>query len=102
VEEKKRGRGRPRKDPFADLDEVFTAEAQAADDVTLRAIVSKNKMGEITAKEAMKADEDVIRLKGELSEARRPYQETAKDCEAKAMYCRKIASDRGRPLPGTE
>lgn len=102
MEKQKRGRGRPRKDEFADLDETFTSEAQAADDETLRAIISKNKMAEITAKEACKSDEDVERLTGALKELKRPYKETAKAADLRARFCRKVASDRGRPLPGTE
>lgn len=102
MEEKKRGRGRPRKDEFQDLDEAFKSIAQAADDEALKAIISKNKLGEITAKVAMKMDEDVIRLKGESREATRPYRETISACDTRAKYCAKVASDRGRPLPGTE
>lgn len=98
----KRGRGRPKKEEFADLDEGFKTLAQAADDDMLKAIISKNKLGEITAKVAMKMDEDVIRLKGESKEATRPYRETIAACDLRARFCSKVASDRGRPLPGAE
>jgi hypothetical protein len=98
----KRGRGRPRKDEFADLDEGFKSEAEGATEEQLKAIISKNKLGEITAAAAMKSDEDVQRLSGELKEARRPYKETATACDTRAKYCAKVASDRGRPLPGAE
>jgi hypothetical protein len=100
--EQKRGRGRPKKDPFADLDESFKSEVESASEEHLKALISAAKMGEITAKHAMKEDEDVTRLRGELKEAARPYRETAKACDLRAQYCRKVAEDRGRPLPGAE
>ena len=84
----KRGRGRPKKDPFEKVSDAFKQRVQAAESVeAVNAIVADvAKMQEANAA-AMQSDPEVIQLREALKLELADYKETMKRCKQELAFC---------------
>lgn len=94
------GRGRPKKDKYADLPGEFREAVAGADDKKINDEIQKAALYAEALTEAKEADDDLKNAKEVAKEAGRTYREGAKICKLKVAYCRDILRNRGRELPG--
>lgn len=89
------GRGRPKKDEFADLpadwkDEVVAMTRESIDEEIAK--VAKQEQENVDAK---KADPDLENLKWQVKEASAPYREASKMNKLKIKYAIQVLGDKG-------
>lgn len=87
-----------KKDPFAELDDVFKNEVSGASLDQL-----KDKLSEVAKKEeenqaAKKADEDLNRLKEQVKDASLGYSEVTKRNKLKLKFLIRNLADKGDPV----
>jgi len=88
--------GRPKKDPFADLDDAFKAAVQESDDATIRTKITDAALFRVQVEEARKADVDLQMKKDVFHEADAPYKDDVKAANMKIQYCREVLKSRGK------
>lgn len=91
----KRGRGRPKKDPFADVPTEFQDSTAAMSVEELNLLLAEVSKNELDNKQALKDDEHVAELKEQLKDAQAQYRETTKANTAKMKWLRRLIEDKG-------
>lgn len=94
--------GRPKgsknkKDRFADLEDEFKADVQAADDDKIKRMVSEASLNHGALMEAKGKDEDLKEKREVASEAGAVYREGTKRYKLKVEFCRLVLDTRGKP-----
>lgn len=83
------------KDPFEDLPSDFKDAMEASSAEQLKQTLANIATNEETNLSAMKADEDLQKLREQVSEAGRGYREATKMNKTKTKFIRRILADKG-------
>ena len=92
-------RGRPKKDPFANLSDEFKDSMSAKSEEEIRKIISESAMNEVALLEAKKNDTHLQECVFAAKEAGEVYKNGSKENRAKIEFCRQVLSDRGVQVP---
>jgi hypothetical protein len=96
----KRGRGRPRKDPYADLPKEWCAQMEGALDEEIRAVASKVALDEVLNKRLKSEDLHLKEKQLEAKEAGEQYADATKVNTLKLVYLRLLLELRGKESNG--
>lgn len=95
VQVQKRGRGRPKKDPFEAVPSEYKDETAglSVEELNLKlAEVAKNEMEN---KQAYKEDQQILELKEQLKDASAQYREATEANTAKMLWLKRLVEDKG-------
>lgn len=95
-DEVKRGRGRPKKEAWADLSEEFKDSTQGKSEQELRNMVALVAMQEEENKKNMKEDQHLQELKVQVKDASAGYREATKINTLKVRYLKETLEMRGK------
>lgn len=96
MEEAKRGRGRPKKEAWADLSEEFKDSVQGKSEQELRNMVAQVAMQEEENKKNMKEDQHLSELKIQVKDAAAGYREATKANTLKVRFLKETLELRGK------
>lgn len=96
MEEQKRGRGRPKKEAWADLSEEFKDSVNGKSEVEVRDMVALVAMQEAENKKNMKEDQHLQELKAQVKEASAQYREATKTNNLKIGFLKETLEMRGK------
>lgn len=95
VEPVKRGRGRPKKDPFAALPKGFKEETLGLTPERLNLLLAEVAKDEMENKRLQKEDQHIAELKEQLKDANAGYKEITAANEAKMRWLKQLVEDKG-------
>lgn len=91
----KRGRGRPKKDPFANLSEDFKDGVAAMSPEEIHVKISEVARAEVENRIAFKDDQHLAELREEVKEASAGYKEVSAANDAKIKFLKRVLEDKG-------
>ena len=90
------GRGRPKKDKFADLPEEFKNSVAAMDEAGIRSELAKITLAQAANLQAKEQDQDLAEKKEAAKEAGAQYREATKMNKTKVNWCKQVLEDKGK------
>ena len=96
MEEQKRGRGRPKKEAWADLSEEFKDSVNGKSEAEVRDMVALVAMQEAENKKNMKEDQHLQELKVQVKDASAQYREATKTNNLKIGFLKETLEMRGK------
>jgi hypothetical protein len=99
-DEVKRGRGRPKKDPYDLLSDEFKDAIASASPDEINKRIAEIAKGAAANTELLKSDPVVNEAKDELKKLTAPYGETKKAFGQQLAFCREKLADKGKDNTG--
>lgn len=96
AEEGKRGRGRPKKAEFADLDAEFQDSVNNLSEQEIRDLVAKTAMQEAENIKNMKEDQHLAECKIQVKDASKNYHDNTKANGLKIRFLKRALEDKGK------
>lgn len=97
----KRGRGRPKKDPYDALTPEFKDAVNGATPEEINKRIAEIAKGAAANQELLKSDPAVIDAKQKVKDVTSGYSETKKTFAQQLAWCRKALADKGRDNMGS-
>jgi hypothetical protein len=88
--------GRPKKDPWEDLDDEFKSTIDSSDEVSIRKKIAEVALNQSALTSAKELDQDLAEKKETYSEAGAVYRDGTKRHKLMIAYCREILNNKGK------